>query len=228
MQQQWHRHQAEVRKRIAETSTEIPAHRAAFRKGFAISPRPLEDQLALWDQIWQHGNWYERLHAFFFLEHYTQKAGADTLLWQTACQWQQQIDDWALCDNLAKIYTKLLEAMPEVVYPTLAGWNKSNNLWMRRQSVVSLLYFSRTKNVFLPFHDIAALLLPLLGDPEYYVQKGAGWTLRELGNVYPAETLALLQAHVTALSAIAFTIAIEKLDGQEKFALKMARKKSRI
>jgi len=40
------------------------------------------------------------------------------------------------------------------------------------------------------------LITRLLNDKEYYVQKGLGWTLRELHNVYPEQAIAYLQTHI--------------------------------
>ena len=58
---------------------------------------------------------------------------------------------------------------------------------------------------------IVLLVEPLLGDKEYYVQKGVGCALREMHTVYPKETMPFLQKHIKKISAIAFTIAIEKM-----------------
>lgn len=64
----------------------------------------------------------------------------------------------------------------------------------------------------------------LLPDKEYYVQKGVGWTLREVYNVYPNETLTWLKQDIKLLSSIAFTIAIEKMDSITVNELKAIRK----
>jgi 3-methyladenine DNA glycosylase AlkD len=114
--------------------------------------------------------------------------------------------------------------LPDKIYPQLAIWNKDKDLWKRRQSVVSMLYFSGTKKIYLPFEKITALVEPLLKDKEYYVQKGVGWTLREMNTVYPKETFPFLIRHIKAISPIAFTIAIEKMEAVNKANLKALRK----
>jgi 3-methyladenine DNA glycosylase AlkD len=68
------------------------------------------------------------------------------------------------------------------------------------------------------------LITHLLNDKEYYVQKGLGWTLRELRNVYPEQAIAYLQTHIKQIIAIAFTIAIEKLDAGTVNEVKALRK----
>lgn len=216
---------AEILARIGSIPTDIPAHRAAFKQGYSFSKEPFETQLAIWDHTWnQSGNMRAQIHAFFFLEQSVEKKELHHILWHTSAAWQEQIDDWGLCDALAKINTKVLETYPDEVYRRLALWNKDSNLWKRRQSVVSLLYYSRTKKVYLPFEKIIILIEPLLADKEYYVQKGVGWALREMHNVYPADAFAFLVTNINEISAIAFTIAIEKMSTEEKTRLKEKRK----
>jgi len=113
---------------------------------------------------------------------------------------------------------------PNEVYVRLKEWNRDENLWKRRQSVVSLLYYSRTKKQHLPFNDIKQLIMPLLPDKEYYVQKGVGWALRELYTVYPEQALPWLKQNIKQISSIAFAIAIEKMDVVTVLEIKQLRK----
>jgi 3-methyladenine DNA glycosylase AlkD len=225
LSKEYSKHLKEVLSRIEITHTVIPAHRAAFKKGYSFSKEPFEDQLPIWNHVWKHsGDHRAQMHAYFFLEQYVSKMEYHVAIWDTSVAWQHLVKDWSLCDALAKINTKVLETFPIDVYQQLNIWNKDEDLWKRRQSVVSLLYFSRTKKVYLPFKKIAALVEPLLTDKEYYVQKGVGWALREVHTVYPEATLPFLKKHIKNISPIAFTIAIEKMDDDEKKMLKAIRK----
>jgi 3-methyladenine DNA glycosylase AlkD len=204
----------------------VPMHRKESKKQYSFSNLPFADQLNIWDQLWHNENdFWLRLHAFFFLERHLKKETELREMWPVIVAWQDQIDDWGLCDALAKVYTKILEVMPTEVYTQLHLWNTDADLWKRRQSLVSLLYYSRTKKTYLSFDQISSLITPLLQDKEYYVQKGLGWTLRELHNVYPVPTLFYLNQHIKQLSSIAFTIAIEKMDMVQKDKFKALRKK---
>jgi len=214
-----------VHAHISAVQGNIPLHRRESKRVYSFSGLAFTEQLAIWDELWRTtANWYTRLHAYFFLERHLKKEAELKAMWPVIVQWQDQVDDWALCDSLAKIYTKILVVEPEDVYSQLKQWNTDENLWKRRQSVVSLLYYSRTKKKYPDFNQIERLITPLLPDKEYYVQKGLGWALRELHNVYPNETLAWLKVHIRFLSSIAFTIAIEKLDASVINELKILRK----
>ncbi len=215
---------SEVTSGINSVSGVIPAQRALHKKGFSFSNKPFDQQLPIWDHIWNESGTYKAmLHAYLFIEKHLSKKDLHDTLWKTSRTWQDKITDWGLCDALAKINSRILVTYPDKVYRQLAIWNKSTDLWKRRQSVVSMLYFSRTKKIYLPFEKIAALVTPLLHDEEYYVQKGVGWTLREMHTVYPEATLPYLQKHINDISAIAFTIAIEKMNDAEKKSLKLIR-----
>ncbi|MDP9042327.1 MAG: DNA alkylation repair protein [Bacteroidota bacterium] len=221
MKDQW----KEVIQHINTVTGNVPTHRRASKYSYSFSNNSLEQQLAIWDQVWRNSDgFWVRVHAFFFLERNLNKPGALQTMWPIIVKWQDQVDDWPLCDALAKIYTKILVVAPVKVYSQLKKWNTDHDPWKRRQSVVSLLYYSRTKKIHLPFGKIEKLVTPLLSDKEYYVQKGVGWTLREMYTVYPGETFPYFVKHIQAISSIAFTIAIEKMSTQLKVQLKALRK----
>jgi 3-methyladenine DNA glycosylase AlkD len=221
MKNQWQ----EITQHISTITGNVPTHRHASKHAYSFSASPFQQQLTIWDHAWHNtNNFWVRVHAFFFLERNMNKPGALKVMWPLVVKWQDEVDDWPLCDSLAKIYTKLMLVEPVTVYAQLKKWNKDSNLWKRRQSLVSLLYYSRTKKIHLPFSKIEKLVTPLLSDKEYYVQKGVGWTLRELYTVYPKETFPYLIKHIKSISSIAFTIAIEKMNAGLKQQLKIHRK----
>jgi 3-methyladenine DNA glycosylase AlkD len=214
----------EVKAHLGSFQGNIPLHRRESKRPYTFSALPFGEQLAIWDELWRTADhWRTRLHAFFFLERHLKKETELRAMWPVIVCWQDQVDDWGLCDALAKIYTKILEIEP-AIYTQLNEWNMDENPWKRRQSLVSLLYYSRTKKRYLDFNQIEPLITHLLNDKEYYVQKGLGWTLRELRNVYPEQAIVYLQTHVRQIGAIAFTIAIEKLDAENINKIKALRK----
>ena len=148
-------------------------------------------------------------------------------LWKTLRHWIQYTDNWAHSDTLSSINALLLEEIPEVVFPQLQKWNKSGDLWARRQSVVSLLYYHRQRKNFPPYEDMISLVENLLNDEAYYVQKGVGWTLRELWQHDAIKTWKFLNQHIHRISAVAFTAAAEKIPLRKKEELKRMRKNSR-
>jgi len=209
----YHKQLQEILSHIRGLKGNVPLHRRESRRGYSFSNLPFTEQLAIWDELWRNENdFWVRLHAYFFLERHLKKDSELLEMWPVIVRWQDQVADWGLCDALAKVYTKILVIAPDEVYAQLKEWNRHENLWKRRQSVVSLLYYSRTKKLYPSFNDVEQLITPLLTDKAYYVQKGVGWSLRELHTVYPEAAVAWLKEHVKALSSIAFIIAIEKMN----------------
>jgi 3-methyladenine DNA glycosylase AlkD len=218
-------HVQEVLNHLRSVQGNVPLHRRESKRLYSFSALPFAEQLAIWDELWHiEDSFWIKLHAFFFLERHLRKDNELRAMWPVIVNWQNQVDDWGLCDALAKIYTKILEVEEATVYKQLKTWNTNKDLWKRRQSVVSLLYYSRTKKHFLTFSQIEQLIRPILTDKEYYVQKGVGWSLRELHTVYPMETFPWLKTHIRSVSSIAFTIAIEKMNQEMRNELKSLRK----
>ena len=205
----------------------VPKQREVFKANVDFKEYTLEQQLEIWDEIWQHSNLYESLtQSLFFVSKHRDEFDTKTLFKVTK-NWVGKIDNWAHSDGLSDIFSYLLEKDFALIYPQFKTWNTSENPWERRQSLVGLLEYSKKRKKILPVNKMLSLVKSLLNDENYFVQKGLGWTLREIGNVYPKETWIFLVKHHRKISSVAFSAAIEKLSIKEKEELKLLRKKSR-
>ncbi len=139
-----------------------------------------------------------------------------------------RVDNWAHADSLSCLYARILDEDPKAVLPQLKKWNVSKNPWLRRLSIVSLIYYNSQRQMVLPFEEIISLVKPQLEFEHYYVQKGVGWTLRECHNVYPEETFAFVLEHIRILSSYGFSTAMEKMSPRKREILKRATLKSRL
>lgn len=121
----------------------------------------------------------------------------------------------------------MVEENSQWVLPLYKKWNGSDCRWKRRQSVVGLLEYASKRKKVLPFEKLISFVDALLGDEEHYVQKGVGWTLREIYNVYPEETVKYLKKKVLQISPKAYSAATEKLSKAMKEELKEQRRQER-
>lgn len=201
-----------------------PRQKDIFKKGFSFSQLPMEKQLEIWDGLWKTSGQHEIMNLALLFVGKNRSSFTASLLWDTVRSWVEQIDNWAHSDGLSSVYAHLLEMEPELVYGQYEIWNRSANPWERRQSIVGLFYYSKMRKVHLSLQKAKAMLIPLLPDEDYFVQKGVGWTIREMGNVFPEETRSFLVEHLGAISPVAFTAAIEKMGEAQKQALKQARR----
>jgi len=201
-----------------------PRQRALFKTGYSFSHLPVNEQLKIWDGLWQQSDLYEVLsQCLYFVEKYIKKLDPEEL-WNITQHWVRKIDNWAHSDTLSSTYAYLMEQFPDVIYAQYKIWNTSANPWERRQSVVGMLLYSKARTKFLTVNKMLKLVAPLLLDEDYFVQKGVGWALREIGNVYPEDTMKFLQKHCGIITPVAFTSAIEKIGAKEKGELKQLRK----
>jgi 3-methyladenine DNA glycosylase AlkD len=205
----------------------VPHQRQIAKEGFSFSGRELKEQVKIWEEIFREAEFHEiKSQALFFVER-NFKTADKKLLWSSIKGWVKSTDNWAHSDGLSSYYSKILEEHEELVLPTLKKWNGSKFLWERRQSLVSLMYYQRTKKKFVSYNEMRSLIENLLEDKEYYVQKGVGWALRELRQVYKKETDKFLNENVGRISPTAFTTSIEQMTPAEKEKLKTIRKKIR-
>ncbi|HXB10773.1 MAG TPA: DNA alkylation repair protein [Bacteroidia bacterium] len=205
----------------------VPSQRALFKRGYSFSSLKPMEQIDVWDSIWQQSKLHEGMtQTIIFWERNIEKVDA-VKAWNHLKEYVVKIDNWAHSDGLSGFYSYLLEGKPKLVLPQLQKWNKSKNPWERRQSMVSLIHYHSKRNIFLPYKVMEPLVEKLLDDEDYFVQKGVGWALREIGHIYPKETFAFLKKYHVRITGVAFAAASEKLSAKEKEELKGLRKLAR-
>ncbi len=163
--------------------------------------------------------------AYIYLDKHYKHISEESLI-KTLPTWVKHVDNWAQSDTLSKFLTRFLENENtyDAMLKTIEKWNGSKNLWERRQSIVSLYYYSRTKKQHIAFDLGISLIDNLLLDNEYFVQKAVGWALRESYNVYPKQTFNYIEQNIKQIPSAAYTACTEKLSPQEKNYLKSSRK----
>jgi 3-methyladenine DNA glycosylase AlkD len=186
----------------------------------------ISELFPIMDLAFKKSKIYEVKNAAFLLAEYNFKKADKAKLYKTMIGWVDHVDNWGHSDYLSKFLTRFLEMEEhkKEFLEELNKWNNHKNPWKRRQSLVALLYYARTKNEHLPFKTIITLVNNQLKAPEYFVQKGLGWTLRESYNVYPDLTYKFVHDNFHLVSPVAFTAAIEKMTEKEKSVLKQKRK----
>lgn len=199
----------------------VPQSRSALKEGYSFLALPAEEILTVFDYIWNNAEYFEEMsQAVYFYE----KKSLTVSQFKVISGWIDRCDNWAHSDGLSSIYARALEENAELVMPVLKNWNRAGNSWKRRQSVVSLLYYSRLRKRTPEFKEMIEMVEALLKDPEYYVQKGVGWTLREIYNLHPDETLDFIEKNVTQIAPAAWQASTEKLPAEIKRRLLQKRR----
>jgi 3-methyladenine DNA glycosylase AlkD len=216
----------------------VPQESLLFNKGYSFQEGlRFQDELELWTALWSKSKHYhvmsQALMALSNLVSQVKSEKEHRIFLKTLSAWLPNLDNWAHSDGLSSLLAQLLDSA-HVKKPLLKEhlelrrkWNKSKNFWERRQSIVSLLYYSSLRENYLPFKTIISFVQPLLKDEAFYVQRGVGWALRESYNCYPKETLAFLRKKADVFSSIAFSASTEKLSKKDKLALMKLRRQLR-
>jgi 3-methyladenine DNA glycosylase AlkD len=204
------------------SKAQVDVHKA----GFSFYSESKEKTFMHYDAIYKQTQLFEAKNlAFVFLDKHYKHISLATQL-KTLPQWVKQVDNWAHSDGLSKYLTRLIEdkSTRDEMLGIIRKWNSSKNLWERRQSLVALYYYARTKKHHVSFELTKELVFPLLTDKAYFVQKAVGWTLRESYNVYPDLTFQFIEEHIKHITPVAFTTCLEKMTEKQKHTLKLKRK----
>lgn len=201
----------------------MPNQRAIFKEGYSFSKLGHEEQSKIWNHIYKNGKTFEtRNQALFYFEY--RKKQLSPADWRILKSWAKRVDNWATSDALCNLISQVHEQHPKLVYPQLVTWNSSKNPWLRRISIVSLIYYASLKRKAPPLSKVFPLVERLLMDEDPYVRKGVGWTLRECYKIDPKQTYAFLKKHIRDLAPVSFSYATEKVTSKKKSALKNLRK----
>jgi 3-methyladenine DNA glycosylase AlkD len=194
----------------------FPALRARVKQGFSFTSLPPAQVLEIWDALWKHSPCGDVL--FAALEYYAPVLRKQVALqfWPVARHWVTRVDNWCHSDALSGLYSRVLEAQFDDVHPQLVVWNASEQEWLRRISLTSLIHYSGKNAVFLTPEQMLPLAANCVADHRRYVALALGWVLRELGHTQPRAVDAFLHEHAARMSTPAYTRAIERRDPRER------------
>jgi 3-methyladenine DNA glycosylase AlkD len=211
--------------KLTHLGISFPDLRRRVKQGFSFYALPEPDVLDVWDDLWRASPYGDVL--FAAIEYYAprlRQAPVVPGLWPVMRGWSDRVDNWCHADGLAGLYSRLLEANEREVYPTMLQWNADESEWLRRLSLVSLIHYSGKNAVFLPPERVLPLVTNCLDDRRHYVQTAAGWVLREMWRVHPAEIRSYVEANAKSLSAEALSRAIERQPPPEREELRRLRR----
>lgn len=183
----------------------------------------MDHQWKIWTHIWKHSSYFE---AMLGATHFVSTRPIEELYSQKTnlVQWINKVDNWAHSDELSGIYSKLLERDQKSLLPYFKKWNLSTKPWLKRQSMVGLLFYSRFRKKYPSPSLILKHVDRHIDDQHYYVQKGVGWTLRECWNVYPDKTYEYMLKNAKRIPSAGWTAATERLSKNNKKDLMKMRK----
>ncbi|MFH1564378.1 MAG: DNA alkylation repair protein [bacterium] len=121
---------------------------------------------------------------------------------------KKYVSNWGACDTFCThAFGYFIFQFTEYLVE-LKKWAKSKNRWLRRASAVILIYPNRERKYLDEAFEIADILF---NDEDDLVQKGYGWMLKEISNLYPKKVFEYVMARKENMPRTALRYAIEKL-----------------
>ncbi|ANS85524.1 hypothetical protein VSVS12_01757 [Vibrio scophthalmi] len=189
--------QAYMRNQFEFLGIQSVPRRAAMKALLSSAQRPSINELStVINQLWQLPEREYQMVALDLLIASKKRLPAtmlnDLQRWLTTQSW------WDTVDLLAThIAGELFTRYPAESAPFLLHWRGSDNIWLRRTTLLfQLKYKSRTDDALL-----FSLITDNQSDTEFFIQKAIGWALREYSKTNPdAVTHFIKQQNIQCLA----------------------------
>ncbi len=109
---------------------------------------------------------------------------------------------WDTVDWIAKLVGKHFQRYPELIIPSTEKWMASGNIWLQRVSIIFQLFYREKTDEKLMYKYI----LQVADSKEFFLQKAAGWALRQYSRTNAESVLYFIDNHELA--------ALTKREGQ--------------
>lgn len=172
----------------------------------------LNEALKISEELLKDNHFESGVSAFQILYGYRKKFDRETF--NVFSYWgDKYIKNWAHCDELGpRLIHYCLENDPSL-FNEVVHWTKDRNLWKRRLSAVSLIFFARKRKRMDYVFRIAENLME---DDEDMVQKGVGWLLKDASLGDRARVIQFLIIWKEKTSRVTLRYACERLSKIEK------------
>ncbi len=117
---------------------------------------------------------------------------------------------WDTVDWLAKLVGIHFKNHPEIIRPVTERWMQSGNIWLQRSCMIFQLLYHEKTDAALLFEYVRRLRF----SNEFFIQKGAGWALRQYSKQNPAAVIDFVSN--TELAPLTKREALKWLKNQDK------------
>ncbi|MBN1251103.1 MAG: DNA alkylation repair protein [Bacteroidales bacterium] len=89
---------------------------------------------------------------------------------------------WDTVDAISSLLVgKFFTYYPDLIENEMQKWNKSENMWLNRSSIIFQLKYKQQTNIEL----LSKFIKKHLNSKEFFIQKAIGWALREYSKTNP-------------------------------------------
>ncbi len=173
--------------------------------------------LSLFDELWNSGNHEEMNFALYLLESYVKKY--PEYVWKFLLERIEKAKTWDHADELSSHILGVILAEDMRRMNEIKPLFENRNPWLRRISIVSTYPLIKKNKIELTLR----LAEKLVYDKDIYVQKAAGWMLREVGKKNRLALREFVIIHID-MKPNAFSYATEKMPELRKIKKERAKK----
>jgi len=162
----------------------------------------------------------EKFAAILFLNQ-SKKKFDETTINLIRESYYKSCDTWALCDStMIKVIGPFLgkRGNEKLAKKTIESWSNSENIWLRRASMVLLLKLAMLKKDFNET-QVFDLVEKMFSFSENYIQKGIGWLLKTCSKYKPEVIIKYLNKNKKRMTRLVLRYATEKLPDQVRFEI---------
>jgi len=177
----------------------------------------LSEVYDLFNKLWNSNFHEERSIAIFLLS--LKEKYFDYETWKFAISKVKDIKTWDHCDAISSWVLGKMLSKDITLKKDVENLAESKNPWERRAAIISTSHLIKKRKLELTFK----LAEKLIYDEDVYVQKGAGWMLREAGKKERIAVRDFILMHLD-MKAYAFSYATEKMKELRKVKKEKLRK----
>ena len=98
---------------------------------------------------------------------------------------------WDTVDWVNKLVGIHFKRYPQLQHATCARWVSSNNIWLQRLTMIHQLTYKEATDFVL----MTRMITGLKGSQEFFIQKGAGWALRQYSKTNGNAVISFIDAN---------------------------------
>lgn len=98
---------------------------------------------------------------------------------------------WDSVDWISKFVSLHFQRFPKNIKPITGRWIESDNIWLQRMAII----FQRYKKYPTDWALLQKYILRRANSSEFFVQKAAGWALRDHSKIDAAAVVGFVEAH---------------------------------
>ncbi|MEM7048625.1 MAG: DNA alkylation repair protein [Acidobacteriota bacterium] len=133
----------------------------------------------------------------------------------------RKANTWAHVDELSvRLAGSLVERFPAAGRAALDRWNRDDNFWLQRASLLALLIPLREGRGDWP--RFSRYADHLLEEKEFFLRKAIGWVLREASQKTPDKVAAWVRSRLDRMSGLTFREGTRRLPEEVQAELKAA------